>query len=55
MIVPGIVVPILLLIVLGILIEHYFEPRIDVTKDNDVILWYNDSGKRAYTLLFKLK
>lgn len=55
MIVPGIIVPILLLIVLGIIIEHHFEPRIDVTKDHDVVLWYNNSGKRVYTMLFKLK
>lgn len=55
MILPGIIIPIVLLGILGGIIENVFEPRIDVTKDNDVLLWYNDSGKRKFTLLFKLK
>lgn len=48
-------------IILGILvfIEARYSPRIDITKDGDILLWYNsryDGAKyRDYKPLFKLK
>lgn len=28
-------------------IEHTFRPRLDVTRDNDLLLWYNKGTHRS--------
>lgn len=52
---PTAVISIIGFVALMVVIEHSFKPRIDVTKDRDVLLWYyNRLGERVYTVLFHL-
>lgn len=40
---------------LGLLIELFFSPRIDTTKEGDTLLWYSTKYGRDYLFLFKKK
>ncbi len=44
-------VTIILIILLLILLKVVINPKIDITKEEDVLLWYNWKNKRKY---FKL-
>jgi len=44
-------ITIIFLILFVILIKLIIDPKIDVTKEKDVLLWYNWKNKRKY---FKL-
>jgi hypothetical protein len=46
---------ILLLSLLLIVFIHFkYRPYIDVTREQDVLLWYTKNGKREFKHLFKL-
>lgn len=49
---------IIVLVITGVLvhIEHLFKPRIDITKEGQVLLWYtNKESLRDYKHLFNIK
>jgi hypothetical protein len=37
-----------------LVVEFLFKPRLDITKDKKVILWYGKSLKRKYFVIFQL-
>ena len=42
-------------IALMMILETYFKPRLDITVNHDVLLWYyNRKRERVYVLLFNL-
>lgn len=52
---PFCIIGIIILLAL-VWIEYRYSPRIDITKEGDVLLWYTMcSGYRHYKHLFKLK
>ena len=44
-------ITIIFIILLMILIKLVIDPKIDITKEKDILLWYNWKNKRKY---FKL-
>jgi hypothetical protein len=44
-----------MLIIAFILLIIYFiyEPSIDITKEGDILLWYNKNNNRQYKILWK--
>lgn len=40
-------------IIVLLFIEFLFKPRIDVTRDKKILLWYGRSLKRKYFILFE--
>lgn len=33
----------------------YYDPYVDITEDNVLLLWYNKSGNREYIILWSRK
>lgn len=44
----------LFLILFIILIKLVINPKIDITKEKDVLLWYNWKNKRKYFKIWKI-
>lgn len=44
----------ILLLLILILIEIIYNPRVDITDYDDVLVWYGNKGKRKYFKLIKL-
>jgi hypothetical protein len=40
-------------LVVIIIVEFLFRPRIDFTKDKKILLWYGRSLKRKYFIIFE--
>lgn len=40
-------------LIIFLIIEFLFKPRIDITKDKKILLWYGKSLKRKYIILFE--
>ncbi len=43
----------LLIIWIFLILELCFKPRLDITKDKKILLWYGRSLKRKYFVLFE--
>ena len=50
----GVVIIIILIGSIILLKLGKYQPWIDITKEGDVMLWYNDDGKRTYKKLFNI-
>lgn len=44
---------IIIIFLIIILTEILYSPRLDYTKDEDLLLWYNGKPKRKYIVIFK--
>lgn len=40
-------------LIILLIIEFLFKPRIDITKDKKILLWYGRSLKRNYFIIFE--
>jgi hypothetical protein len=40
-------------LIILLIIEFLFKPRIDITKDKKILLWYGTSFKRKYFVIFE--
>ena len=46
-------ITIIFIILFLILLKLIIDPKIDITKEKDVLLWYNWKNKRKYLIIWK--
>ena len=44
----------IIIMIILIAIEAILKPRIDITSEQEVLLWYNGKTKREYNFLFRI-
>lgn len=52
---PDVLIPCIGVVAIALIVENTFKPRLDITENNDLIMWYfNRKGERVFIILWHL-